>query len=181
MKKLARQGLSLVMSFLMTFSVFFFDFSVSNAEETNHIWTKVSLSDIKADDSIAITMTKGDTIYVLPNAATSKVPTAVAATVKDGKLIISEGSDSDYAWTITKKSVEKTVKNNPTNNSAPDIDELAGGSVPGNSGDDSSSSDNNSGDNNNSSTDNTGNTTGNQSNTGDNSAGDGNQSGDKSS
>ncbi len=178
MKKLARQGLSLVMSFLMTFSVFFFDFSVSNAEETNHIWTKVSLSDIKADDSIAITMTKDGTTYVLPSKASSKVPPVQVGTVKDGKLTISEGSDSDYVWKITKNTITKTVKNNQVNNSATDGDDLTLGSVSGNdSGNQGSTGfgdSNNSGSSNNSGDDNS-----NQSGTGDSTTG-GNQSGDNS-
>lgn len=112
MKKMARRGLSLVLSFLMVASTAFTDFSfVSNAAESHHKWTKVSLSDITSSDSIAITMTTSDgTTYVLPNAsATNAGPTAVIGAVEDSTLTIAEGSDKDYAWTITKNTVEEKV------------------------------------------------------------------------
>ena len=119
MKKLARRGLSLVLSFLMVASLASSDISfVSNAEETNHVWTKVSLSDITSSDSIAITMTTSDgETYVLPNASSTKAgPAAVLGTVDGSALTIESGKDSDYAWTITKNTVEETVVNNASNN-----------------------------------------------------------------
>ncbi|MBQ7147326.1 MAG: CehA/McbA family metallohydrolase [Pseudobutyrivibrio sp.] len=112
MKKMARRGLSLVLSFLMVASLANTDISfVSKAEETNHVWTKVSLSDITSSDSIAITMTTSDgATYVLPNAsATNSGPAAVLGTVDDKSLTIEAGKDADYAWTITKNTVEETV------------------------------------------------------------------------
>ena len=98
MKKMARRGLSLVLSFLMVASTAFTDVSfVSNAAESHHKWTKVSLSDITSSDSIAITMTTSDgTTYVLPNAsATNAGPAAVIGTVEDSTLTIADGSDKD--------------------------------------------------------------------------------------
>ena len=64
-------------------------------------WTKVALADIKESDTIAITMTKGDTTWLLPTTeATKKPPDAEVATIKDGKL---ETSSSDtYGWTLAK-------------------------------------------------------------------------------
>lgn len=127
MKKLARRGLSLVLSFLMVASLAFTDISfVSKAEETNHVWTKVSLSEIGSNDQIAITMidSNGDT-YVLPSAkATNKAPAAVLGTVNDGKLTISSGSDADYAWTITKNTVEEKVVTDATNNTQAEVTEV---------------------------------------------------------
>ena len=113
MKKVSRRALSLVLSFLMTLSFGLYDYPLMSysAEEKNHIWTKVNLSEISANDSIAITMTKGGNTYVLPNAkSTNAGPKAVLATVENGSLIIPEGTDSDYAWKITKNTVTKTVK-----------------------------------------------------------------------
>ncbi|SHI79434.1 CehA/McbA family metallohydrolase [Pseudobutyrivibrio xylanivorans] len=124
MKKLARRGLSLVLSLLMILSLAYTDVSfVSNAEESNHVWTKVSLSDITSSDSIAITMTTSDgTTYVLPNASATKAgPAAVLGTVDGSSLTIEEGKDADYAWTITKNTVEETVVTNAENNTEAEV------------------------------------------------------------
>ncbi len=124
MKKLARRGLSLVLSFFMVFSLAFTDISfVSNAEEMNHIWTRVSLSDITDGDSIAITMTTSDgETYVLPAESTNKAPAAVLGTVDGASLTIADGSDKDYAWTITKHTVEEKVVENTINNTEASVD-----------------------------------------------------------
>ena len=64
-------------------------------------WTKVALADIKESDTIAITMTKGDTTWLLPTTeATKKPPVAEVATIKDGKLETS--SSAAYGWTLAK-------------------------------------------------------------------------------
>ena len=108
MRKVTRKALSLVLSFLMTLSVGLCNFPVASfaAEETNHIWTKVDLEDISADDSIAIAITTADgETYVLPNAETSKAPVATLAKLDNGSLTIPGGNDSDYAWTITEYTV----------------------------------------------------------------------------
>ena len=77
-------------------------------------WTQVT--DIAAaaasDKPIAITMTKGTSTWVLP---TTKVtsnpgPTAVTATVTDGKLNTT-GAASDYGWTITESNGKYTITN----------------------------------------------------------------------
>ena len=126
MKKLARRGLSLVLSFLMVASLAYTDISfISNAEETNHVWTKVSLSDITSSDSIAITMTTSDgETYVLPANSANKAPAAVLGTVADGSLTIAEGSDKDYAWTITKNTVTKTEVIPAENNTEAEVAEV---------------------------------------------------------
>ena len=64
-------------------------------------WTKVALADIKESDTIAITMTKGDTTWLLPTTeATKAPPVAEVAVIKSGKL---ETSSSDtYGWTLAK-------------------------------------------------------------------------------
>ena len=135
MRKASRKALSLVLSFLMTLSVGVFDFSlVTYAEEpakANHVWTAIDLEDISDDDSIAITMTtQAGTTYVLPNAkASSSGPVVVTATVKDGEMTIAEGSDSDYAWKITKTVIEKVTSTNDENEAEPNTEEPENGSL----------------------------------------------------
>ncbi len=135
MRKASRKALSLVLSFLMTLSVGVFDFSlVTYAEEpakANHVWTAIDLEDISDDDSIAITMTTQEgTTYVLPNAkASSSGPLVATATVKDGEMTIEEGSDSDYAWKITKTVIEKVTSTNDENEAEPNTEEPENGSL----------------------------------------------------
>ena len=70
------------------------------AEPTGYIWTKTAFSEITSDDKIAITMTKGETTWVLPAAkATSAGPAAIAATV-DGDTMTTD--TADYRWTISE-------------------------------------------------------------------------------
>lgn len=132
MRKVTRKALSLVLSFLMTLSVELCNFPIASfaAEETNHIWTKVDLEDISADDSIAIAITTADgETYVLPNAETSKAPVATLAKLDNGSLTIPGGNDSDYAWTITEHTVETTTKKNDENDSEPKEEEVVPGSL----------------------------------------------------
>ncbi|MBQ3773256.1 MAG: chitobiase/beta-hexosaminidase C-terminal domain-containing protein, partial [Pseudobutyrivibrio sp.] len=120
MKKLARRGLSLVLAFLMIATTAYSDMSfVSRAEETNHVWTKVSLGEITSSDSIAIAITTSDgETYVMPSVAATKTgPSAVLATVSGNELTVLDGKDSDYAWTVSTKTVEETVVANSENNS----------------------------------------------------------------
>lgn len=126
MRKAGRKALSLVLSVYMALSVGASDLSIASyaaekSEATNHLWTKVKLEDISADDSIAITMTSGGVTYVLSNAQSTKTgPKVKVATVDGDTLSISEGSDSDYAWKITKNTVEVSSKDMDKSNTAPD-------------------------------------------------------------
>ena len=101
MRKAGRKALSLVLSVYMALSVGASDLSIASyAEEepakTNHLWTKVDLDKISADDSIAITMTNDTGTYVLSNAlSTSSGPKVKVAKVDGDTLSISEGNDSD--------------------------------------------------------------------------------------
>ena len=93
-KRILSALLSLVMLLsLLPVSVF------ATETETTATWTKVALSDIAATDTVAITMTKDGTTWVLPNSAT-KQPMAFTGTVADGKLTTSGGGNK-YGWTIT--------------------------------------------------------------------------------
>ena len=81
------------------------------AEDETYTWVEIDAGDITSSDLIAITMTtSGGTTYVLPNAAVSKGPTAVLATVSGEILTISEGSDSDYTWTFTESGDGYTIE-----------------------------------------------------------------------
>ncbi len=124
MKKLARKGLALGLSFLMFASTAYSDLSlIAHAEEEHHVWTKVSLNDISENDSIAITMTTSDgTTYVLPNAkATNAVPNAKIGTVDGNTLVMNEGDDAGYAWKLTKYTVEEAVVADAVNNAEADV------------------------------------------------------------
>ena len=68
------------------------------ADTGTQTWTKVALSEITSDDKIAITMTYGDTTWVLPAATTTAAPPAVVASV-DGDTLTTNGAD--YSWTFT--------------------------------------------------------------------------------
>ena len=95
-KRILSALLSLVMLLsLLPVSVF------ATETETTATWTKVALSDIAATDTVAITMTKDGTTWVLPTTGegSKKQPLAVTATVADGKLTTSGGDK--YGWTIT--------------------------------------------------------------------------------
>ena len=75
------------------------------AEETvsTSTWTKTELKDITSDDTVAITMTKDETTYVLPTTdngdAEKPHPLADIATVAESTLT-TNGAASAYGWTI---------------------------------------------------------------------------------
>ena len=80
---------------------------ISHAEDVRHVWKAVDPGEVSSEDKIAIAVSAGDSLYVLPSGKTSKNPAAVMADLKDNELTIPEGSDSDYAFNITRES-EKT-------------------------------------------------------------------------
>ena len=135
MRKAGRKALSLVLSVYMALSVGASDLSIASyaAEEpakTNHLWTKVDFDKISADDSIAITMTKGTETYVLSNAlSTNSGPKVKVATVDGDTLSISEGNDSDYAWKITKNTVEVQSKDVEKSDAEPEQPNAEGGTI----------------------------------------------------
>ena len=96
-KRILSALLSLVMLLSLLPVAAFADDSATTAT-----WTKVAFSDITATDTVAITMTKGDTTWVLPTTGegSKKQPLADTATVADGKLTTSGGGNK-YGWTIT--------------------------------------------------------------------------------
>ena len=73
--------LSALLSLVMLVSVL--PVSVFAAEPEAGTWTKVELADITADDTVAITMTKGDSTWVLPNNGDAKAAAkAITGTVQ---------------------------------------------------------------------------------------------------
>ena len=96
-KRILSALLSLVMLLSLLPVAAFADDSATTAT-----WTEVAFSDITATDTVAITMTKGDTTWVLPTTGegSKKQPLADTATVADGKLTTSGGGNK-YGWTIT--------------------------------------------------------------------------------
>ncbi|MCR5664052.1 MAG: CehA/McbA family metallohydrolase [Oscillospiraceae bacterium] len=61
-------------------------------------WVSVAFADITDDDTVAVTMTKGDTTWILPNSTTEsgKPPVATTVTLKDG--VITGVSAAAYGW-----------------------------------------------------------------------------------
>ena len=61
-------------------------------------WEKADLESILPGDTVAITMSKDGTTWILPNAATGKTPAADAASfAADGSL---DADAAAYGWTI---------------------------------------------------------------------------------
>ena len=75
--------------------------SVFAAEPEAGTWTKVELADITADDTVAITMTKGDSTWVLPNNGDAEAAAkAITGTVSGNTLTTSE--KDLFGWKVVK-------------------------------------------------------------------------------
>ena len=99
MRKRSKRLCSLLMALVMALSLL--PTAVFAAEPEPATWTKVELADIQATDTIAITMTKDDSTWVLPNTAdgSNGQPMATVVTVSDGKL--TTAGSNGFSWTIT--------------------------------------------------------------------------------
>ena len=112
MKQVFRKVLSAVLVFAMIFCLL--PAGKVSAEENGSVWTEVT--DIAAaaasEKSIAITMTKGSTTWVLPSATTSSAPSAAyTGTIgSDGKLT-ANGLESAFGWTVTSEEGGYIIKN----------------------------------------------------------------------
>lgn len=73
---------------------------VAFAAESETRWNPIAFEDITSDHTIAITMSKGDTTYILPAAPTTKAPLGDTATVSETQLL-TNGEAAAYGWTIT--------------------------------------------------------------------------------
>ena len=96
MKKTYSRALAMLLAVVMVLSMFPV---MAFAEGSATTWTKVSFSDITAEDTVAITMSKDGVTYVLPTVAegTSEQPLAVTGTV-EGNTLTTDGDG--YGWTI---------------------------------------------------------------------------------
>ena len=91
--------LSALLSLVMLVSLL--PVSVFAAEPEAGTWTKVELADITADDTVAITMTKGDNTWVLPNNGDAKAAAkAITGTVSGNTLTTSE--KDLFGWKVVK-------------------------------------------------------------------------------
>ena len=91
--------LSALLSLVMLVSLL--PVSVFAAEPASGTWTKVELADITADDTVAITMTKGDSTWVLPNNGDAKAAAkAITGTVSGNTLTTSE--KDLFGWKVVK-------------------------------------------------------------------------------
>ena len=95
-KRILSALLSLVMLLsLLPVSVF------ATETETTATWTKVALSDIAATDTVAITMTKDNTTWVLPNDGDATTAAkAITGTVSKNTLTTSEAAK--FGWKIVQ-------------------------------------------------------------------------------
>ena len=91
--------LSALLSLVMLVSLL--PVSVFAAEPEAGTWTKVELADITADDTVAITMTKGDSTWVLPNNGDAKAAAkAITGTISGNTLTTSE--KDLFGWKVVK-------------------------------------------------------------------------------
>ena len=102
----AHKLLSLLLSLCMVFSLL--PASIWAAEPATATWTKTDLSQITSEDTVAITMTKGDTTWVLPANAATTGPAAIVATVSGDTLTTDSGN---YGWTISAVTDGYTIQN----------------------------------------------------------------------
>ena len=75
--------------------------AVLAADPTPGTWKKIAFADITADDTIAITMTKDKTTWVLPDDGTAqKAAPAITGTVSGDTLTTT--SESQFGWKVVK-------------------------------------------------------------------------------
>ena len=98
MKKRITRCLALLLAVVMVLSVMPAAMAEGTAQTT---WTKTTLSDIKEADTIAITMTKGNDTWVLPNNnGTKSAPAAITGTVSGNTMTTTE--KDIFSWNIKK-------------------------------------------------------------------------------
>ena len=98
MKKRITRCLALLLAVVMVLSVMPAAMAEGTAQTT---WTKTTLSDIKEADTIAITMTKGNDTWVLPNNnGTKGAPAAITGTVSGNTMTTTE--KDIFSWNIKK-------------------------------------------------------------------------------
>ena len=95
----SRRLLSVLLALVMLLSLL--PTAVLAADPTPGTWKKIVFADITADDTIAITMTKDKTTWVLPNDGTAqKAAPAITGTVSGDTLTTT--SESQFGWKVIK-------------------------------------------------------------------------------
>ena len=95
----SRRLLSVLLALVMLLSLL--PTAVLAADPTPGTWKKIAFADITADDTIAITMTKDKTTWVLPNDGTAqKAAPAITGTVSGDTLTTT--SESQFGWKVIK-------------------------------------------------------------------------------
>ena len=95
----SRRLLSVLLALVMLLSLL--PTAVLAADPTPGTWKKIAFADITADDTIAITMTKDKTTWVLPNDGTAqKAAPAITGTVSGDTLTTK--SESQFGWKVIK-------------------------------------------------------------------------------
>ncbi len=95
----SRRLLSVLLALIMLLSLL--PTAVLAADPTPGTWKKIAFADITADDTIAITMTKDKTTWVLPNDGTAqKAAPAITGTVSGDTLTTT--SESQFGWKVIK-------------------------------------------------------------------------------
>ena len=95
----SRRLLSVLLALVMLLSLL--PTAVLAADPTPGTWKKIAFADITADDTIAITMTKDKTTWVLPNDGTAqKAAPAITGTVSGDTLTTT--SESQFGWKVVK-------------------------------------------------------------------------------
>ena len=95
----SRRLLSVLLALVMLLSLL--PTAVLAADPMPGTWKKIAFADITADDTIAITMTKDKTTWVLPNDGTAqKAAPAITGTVSGDTLTTT--SESQFGWKVVK-------------------------------------------------------------------------------
>ena len=95
----SRRLLSVLLALVMLLSLL--PTAVLAADPTPGTWKKIALADITASDTVAITMTKGETTWALPNNGDAQnAAKAVAATVSGNTLTTT--SEALFGWKVVK-------------------------------------------------------------------------------
>ena len=95
----SRRLLSVLLALVMLLSLL--PTAVLAADPTSGTWKKIAFADITADDTVAITMTKDKTTWVLPNDGTAqKAAPAITGTVSGDTLTTT--SESQFGWKVIK-------------------------------------------------------------------------------
>ncbi len=95
----SRRLLSVLLALVMLLSLL--PTAVLAADPTPGTWKKIAFADITAGDTVAITMTKDKTTWVLPNDGTAqKAAPAITGTVSGDTLTTT--SESQFGWKVVK-------------------------------------------------------------------------------